>query len=190
MSRGTALTVLEGIHQGGLIRQNGLLKRVPAAWKTRTIDFGTGPVKAITIPWGDVSTAFYSTGIPNIAVYMAAPWATRAAARLSRYLGWALGSSRLQTYFKKKIHAGPPGPSDEERAKGKSHLWGEVTDEAGTKAVSRLHGPEGYTLTVGAALATVARVLAGQAPAGFQTPAKAYGPDFVLGIEGMAREDD
>ncbi len=29
----------------------------------------------------------------------------------------------------------------------------------------------------------------GSAPAGFQTPAKAYGPDFVLAIEGVTRED-
>src|SRR5438552_12002536 len=82
MSRGTALTVVENIHGGGLIRQDGLLKKVPTAWKTRTIDFGAGPVKAITIPWGDLATAYYSTGIPNIEVYMAAPWAMRMGARL------------------------------------------------------------------------------------------------------------
>jgi short subunit dehydrogenase-like uncharacterized protein len=87
MSRGTALTVLESLPHGGLVRENGILKRVPAAWRTRVIDFGNGPVKAITIPWGDVATAFYSTGIPNIEFYMAAPWGTRMLARLSRYFG-------------------------------------------------------------------------------------------------------
>jgi len=48
-----------------------------------------------------------------------------------------------------------------------------------------------FVLTGGetAALAVVDRVLAGQAPAGFQTPAKAYGPDFVLGIAGVTRTD-
>jgi short subunit dehydrogenase-like uncharacterized protein len=25
----------------------------------------------MTVPWGDVSTAYYTTGIPNIEVYMA-----------------------------------------------------------------------------------------------------------------------
>ena len=50
MSRGTALTVVEGLPKGGLVRENGLLRRVPAAWKTRVIDFGIGPAKAITIP--------------------------------------------------------------------------------------------------------------------------------------------
>src|SRR5438105_2833455 len=62
MSQGTALTVVEGLAEGGMVRENGILKNVPAAWKTRAIDFGKGPIKAITIPWGDVATAFYSTG--------------------------------------------------------------------------------------------------------------------------------
>jgi short subunit dehydrogenase-like uncharacterized protein len=68
-------------------------------------------------------------------------------------------------------------------------VWGEVTDAAGRKAVARLHGPEGYTFTVLTALAVVGRVLAGEAPAGFQTPATAYGPDLVLEVAGVRREE-
>src|SRR5438105_246807 len=83
-----ALTVLERLPNGGIVRENGILKPVPAAWKTKVIDFGNGPVKAITIPWGDVATAYFSTGIPNIEFYMAAPLGTRTLARLSRYFGW------------------------------------------------------------------------------------------------------
>ena len=188
-SRGTALTMAENIHQGGVVRQGGVLRRVPAAWKTRRIDFGAGLVKAITIPWGDLSTAFHSTAIPNIEVYMAAPWSLRVAARASRCLGWLLGSSLVQGYMKKRIRAGPVGPSDEERARGTSILWGEATDGSGNKATARLTGPEGYTMTARAALAVVARVLAGEVKAGFQTPSMLFGPDFVLGIEGVARLD-
>ena len=51
----------------------------------------------------------------------------------------------------------------------------------GRRAVSRLHGPEaGVTWTALAALSAVRRVVAGDAPAGFQTPATAFGADFVL----------
>jgi short subunit dehydrogenase-like uncharacterized protein len=189
-SRGTATTIVENLHRGGLVRRDGVLTNVPAAWKTREIDFGTGPVKAMTIPWGDLSTAYHSTGIPNIEVYMAAPLGTRLAARASRYLGWVLGSSFVQGGLKRRIRAGPPGPTDEERARGKTFLWGEATDDAGQRVVSRLRGPEGYTLTVLAALAVVERVMAGGAPPGFQTPSTAYGPDFVLGLEGVIREDE
>ncbi len=180
-SRGTAMTIVENLHRGGLVRRDGGLTKVPAAWKTREIDFGTGPVKAMTIPWGDLSTAYH---------YMAAPLGTRLAARASRYLGWVLGSSFVQGRLKRRIRAGPPGPTDEERARGKTFLWGEATDDAGQRVVSRLRGPEGYTLTVLAALAVVERIVAGGAPPGFQTPSAAYGPDFVLGLEGVIRQDE
>jgi short subunit dehydrogenase-like uncharacterized protein len=190
MSRGTATTITENLHAGGLVRRNGVLTNVPAAWKVREIDFGTGSVKAITIPWGDLSTAFHSTGIPNIEVYMAAPLGTRLVLCASRYLGWVLGSSFVQKRLKHRIQAGPSGPTDEERARGTSFLWGEATDDTDQRVVTRLRGPEGYTLTVLAALAVVERVVAGDAPPGFQTPSRGYGPDFVLGLESVVREDE
>src|SRR5205814_2022988 len=111
------------------------------------------------------------------------------AVRSSRFLGWALGSRLVQGYLKKRIRAGPAGPTDEERATRKSYLWGEAADAAGNKIESRLQGPEAYTLTVLAALAVVERVLTGHAPAGYQTPSTAYGPDFVLGLAGIVRHD-
>jgi short subunit dehydrogenase-like uncharacterized protein len=188
-SRGTAKTMAENMPYGGLVRQGGILTRVPSAWKSRLIDFGTGPLKAMTIPWGDVSTAYHSTGIPNIEVYMAAKPGMRAAARLSRYFGWALGASWVQALLKRRIDAGPAGPTDDERARGQSFLWGEATDDSGHRAVARMLGPEGYTLTVLAALAVVERVLAGDARPGFQTPSMVFGADFILAIPGVTRED-
>ena len=189
-SRGTATTMIENFPQGGLVRKAGKITVVPAAWKSRSIDFGSGPLPAITIPWGDVSTAYHSTDIPDIEVYMAAPATTRFAARLSRHTGWLLGMPWMQAYLKRRIRAGPPGPTDKERASGKSFLWGEVTDHDGRRAVSRLQGPEGYTFTVLTALAIMERVLAGDAPSGFKTPSMVYGPDLVLTIPGVVREDE
>jgi short subunit dehydrogenase-like uncharacterized protein len=190
VSRGTATTMVENIAGGCLVRQDGILRKVPAAWKTRVIDFGAGPTKAITIPWGDVSTAFYSTGIPNIEVYTAAPRSLRIGARASRYLGWLLGSSIVQSVLKHRIRAGPPGPTDAQRARRKSFLWGEAEDAAGQRVVSRLRGPEAYTMTVRTALAIVERVLSGEAPLGFQTPSRAYGCDIILGLQDIVREDE
>jgi short subunit dehydrogenase-like uncharacterized protein len=178
MSRGTATTIVENLGGDGMARCQGVLVPVPVVWKTRTIDFGTGPLRAITIPWGDVATAYYSTGIPNIEVYTAASWQVRLAVRLSRHLRWVLGSSPVQKLLKKRIRSRPRGPS------------ATATDEEGRRVVSRLRGPEGYTFTVLTALAIVDRVLTGAAPPGFQTPAQAYGADFVLGIAGVTREDE
>lgn len=190
LSRGTATTMIENLHRGGLVRRDGRLTGVPAAWKTRVIDFGRGPRTAMTIPWGDVATAYYSTGIPNIEVYTAAPRGVRVAARLSRYVAPLLATGPVQSLLKSRIRSGPPGPTDEQRARGKSLLWGEARDDGGGRVVSRTQTPEAYTLTALAALAIVGRVLGGDAPVGFQTPAKAYGADFVLGLEGVTRTDE
>jgi short subunit dehydrogenase-like uncharacterized protein len=188
-SRGTATTLVENLARAGAIRRAGKIVRVPACWRTRTIDFGNGPTVAMTIPWGDISTAWHTTGIPDIEVYMAAPWSMRLLARLSRGLGWLLSSGVVQRRLKRRIQAGPPGPSDEERARGGTWLWGEARDNRDALVVSRQRGPEGYTLTALAALAVIERVLAGQSAPGFQTPGKMFGPDFILTVPGVQRED-
>jgi short subunit dehydrogenase-like uncharacterized protein len=190
VSRGTATTAAENIHHGGAIRKEGVLTPVPAAWKTREVDFGDGYVRtAVTIPWGDVATAWRSTGIPNIEVYMAAPASTRRAMRLTRYARPALEVPAVRALIRRLARRGAPGPDAEARARGWSRLWGEVTAPDGGRAVSRLRGPEGYTLTVEAALLCARRVLDGNARPGYQTPASAYGPDLVLEIPGVTRED-
>lgn len=189
VSRGTATTMVENIHRGGMVRRGGKLTPVPAAWRTRMIDFGRGPVKCTTIPWGDVSTAFHSTGIPNVEVYAALPAPVRLAMIASRPFKRLLRADAVQRFLKKRIKAQPAGPDREERERGRSYVWGEVADDAGNRKTSRLRGPEGYTLTALTALAAVERVVAGRVAAGFQTPSKAFGPDFILEIEGVTRED-
>ncbi len=189
LSRGTTLTGLEGIATGGLVRRDGKLIPVPMAWKTRRIDFGSGqgPIATMTVPWGDVSTAYYTTGIPNIEVYMAfKPWFSRLA-KSSRYFNWLLGSAPLQSFLKSQIKAMPPGPTAEQRARSTSYVWGEVRDDAGHVITARFKAPDGYTLTVLTALAIVDQVLNGRAPIGFQTPARAYGSDLIFTIEGVTR---
>jgi short subunit dehydrogenase-like uncharacterized protein len=189
ISHGTATTMVENINRGGVIRRDGRLTPVPAAWKTRLIDFGRGPVPATTIPWGDVSTAYHSTGIPNIEVYAAMRAGMRRMMKASRPFGRLLKTRAAQNFLKRRIKAQPAGPNDEERAKGKSFVWGEVWDASGQRRASRLSGPDGYALTTMTALAIATRVLAGDAPAGFQTPSRAYGAEFILEIEGVKRED-
>jgi short subunit dehydrogenase-like uncharacterized protein len=189
LSRGTATTMIENLHRGGLIRRDGALTPVPAAWRTRQVDFGRGPRTVVCIPWGDVSTAFHSTGIPNIEVYTTATSPLLLAMKASRLLRPLLASSAVQSFLKRRVRAGAPGPTAEQRARGRTDLWGEAADEAGGRVASRLHGPEGYTFTMLTAVAAVEKALSGSAPPGFQTASKAYGPDFVLGIEGVTRED-
>ncbi|HVF47869.1 MAG TPA: saccharopine dehydrogenase NADP-binding domain-containing protein [Pyrinomonadaceae bacterium] len=187
ISHGTQATMTMNVGKGGAIRKDGRITPVRAAWKTREIDFGEVTKTGTTIPWGDVATAYYSTGIPNIEVFTVIPPKNLKMLKLSRYLGWLLATGPVQDYLQKQIP--PGGPSDAERAKGKSLLWGEATDLNGNRVESRLQGPEGYTLTALAALNIAQKILDGNFTPGYQTPAKAYGADLVLEIEGMARQD-
>ena len=84
----------------------------------------------------------------------------------------------------------PTGPTEQERSQGQTLLWGEVTDDSGRKAVSRLIGPEAYDFTVITALAVVEQVLQGNVQTGFRTPAQVHGADFVLGMPDVTRSDE
>jgi len=197
LSHGTQATMTMNVGQGGAIRKDGKITRVPAAWKSREIDFGspagTGggsdnvTKTAVSIPWGDVATAFYSTGIPNIEVYTVIPPSNLRILKLSRYLGWLMAARPVNDYLLQQIPQG--GPSDEARAKGKSLIWGEAEDANGNRVESRLAAPEGYTVTALAALNIVQKILDGNFKPGYQTPAKAYGADLILEIEGVTRQD-
>ena len=134
-----------------------------------------------------MATAYYSTGIPNIEVYTVIPKQNLKMLKLSRYLGWLLSTKPVQEYLQKQIP--PGGPSDEERAKGKTYLWGVARDLNGNRVESRLQTPEGYTTTALAALNIAQKILDGNFQPGFQTPAKAYGADLVLEIDGVTRQD-
>ena len=48
---------------------------------------------------------------------------------------------------------------------------------------------EGYSLTAAAALDAAKRVAAGEVEPGFQTPSRAFGPDYILTFDGVMRED-
>ena len=188
ISHGTQATMMMNVGKGGAVRRDGQIFPVPAAWRTREIDFGEGVRKlGVTIPWGDVSTAYHSTGIPNIEVYTVAPKSALKAMKLSRYLGWLMATGPVQRYLQSKIP--PGGPTDDERAKGKTLLWGEAFDESGHSVETRLRCPEGYATTALTALNITEKILAGHLTPGFQTPAKAYDPDLILEIEGAVRED-
>ena len=185
-SPGTARTSIEGLGQGGRIRENGVLKRVPLAWKTRTFDRDGVPRTAMTIPWGDVFTAGISTAIPNIEVYMAAPARTIARVRRMRWLRPLLGLAPVQALLKAQVAKRVPGPSSAIRANTGCTIWGEVSDASGRQLRRQLRTPNGYELTVSAALGIVQRLLDGPAPAGYATPSKLMGEDYILSLPGTA----
>jgi short subunit dehydrogenase-like uncharacterized protein len=188
-SHGTATTMVENVGQGGMIRRDGKLTPVPAGWRTRVVDLGEGPKTVISLPWGDVATAFHTTGIPNIEVYFAGPAHLRLGLKATRFLGPLLATAPVQRLLKARIKAGPAGPNERHRGRSEARLWAEARDDQGRSATARLRTPEAYELTRLTALNLAARALRGDVKPGFATPAGAYGKDLVLEIPGVVRTD-
>ncbi len=189
VSHGTATTMAENLGESGAVRKDGKIIRVPTGHKTRWVPFQEKERFCMTIPWGDVSTAYYTTGIPNIETYMGIAPSSYKYVKLQRYFGWLLRSSLVRNFVKSRIDKRPAGPSEEQRKNSKSLVWGMVRNEGGEERQARFSGPEGYTLTAHMSLIITKRVIEGQAPAGFQTPAAAYGADLIMELEGTQRQD-
>jgi short subunit dehydrogenase-like uncharacterized protein len=182
-SPGTAKTSVEGLGKGGRARIDGVLTRVPLAWKTRTFERDGEARFAMTIPWGDVYTSFVSTGIPNVEVYMGVPPATAKRLRRMRMLGPLLDTGLVQGWLKRQVEKRVKGPSDSTRGKTGCVVWGEVRDAEGRELKRRLRTPNGYAITVTAVLGIVARLRDGERPpGGYYTPSKLMGADYVLGL--------
>lgn len=188
-SRGTAMTMAENAGAGGAVRRGGRITRVPAAWRTRRIPFADRQRLCVTIPWGDIATAWRSTAIPDITVFAATSARGVRLLRLTRLVGPLLATRPMQRLLKRSVRRRPAGPSAERRATASSQFWGEVTDGAGRSARARMSGPDGYTLTARTAVRAAERVLAGGVATGFQTPATAFGARFILETPGTRLED-
>jgi short subunit dehydrogenase-like uncharacterized protein len=187
MSRGTARTMIEGLAQGGCVRRDGTLTRVPLGYRDRRIDFGAGEKLAATIPWGDVSTAFHTTGIPNIEVYVPVSPRALAGLRRLRYVRPLLGLGPVQRFLKARVDRRPPGPDEQQRDATPTRVWGEARAADGRVKTARLTTANGYTVTVAAALGIVERLLGGGAPAGALTPARLMGARYVETLPGSGR---
>lgn len=189
VSRGTARSAVENIHRQGRIRRDGRVVQVPPAWQVLKQDFGRGPVAVVSVGWGDVSTAYHSTGVPNVETYFAFPRAAIRFLKLSRFIGPLVYSRPMRDLLKWFIgYLIPSGPSRDQNENGFSLMVGEMRD--GERTVrAKLRTPEGYRLTALTSVEIMKRILSGDLKPGFQTPSLAYGADFILGFGGVERED-
>lgn len=185
-SRGTALTSVEGLGNGGRVRRDGQLLKVPLGYKQREFAFPRGNRQAVTIPWGDVYTAFVSTGIPNVEVYMALPPRTIANLRRLRWFTPLLGLAPVQWLMKWRVESSVRGPSAQRRGDTQSHVYGEVRNPRGDVRAATLSTPNGYDLTADAALAITRHLATDPGPhAGYYTPSLLMGAEFVRSLPGV-----
>ncbi len=183
-SHGTMLTALESMGKGGRIRENGVLKSVPPAYKRMKLEFEGETKLCVTIPWGDVSTAYYSTNIPNIEVYMAITRGMNFMLQGIKITQNIIGTETIQNLLKSRIPEG--GPSPEERARNYAILWGEVKNEKGLCRRAMMKTPDGYDLTASSSVTIAKKVLQNNYKSGFQTPSLAYGYNLALELPGVS----
>ncbi|WP_238180334.1 saccharopine dehydrogenase family protein, partial [Methylobacterium haplocladii] len=188
ISRGTAKTMLEGVAYGTRVRRGGRIVEI-ADTPRASADFGSGPRPTIGLGWGDVATAWYSTRIPDIDVFFQASPALARAAVMPRPFKRILAAGFSQRLLKRGIERRmPPGPTPEERARSRCLFVAEAWDDSGRRVASRMGSPEGYTLTTLTAVEIARRAAEGIAKPGFQTPATAYGADFILSLDTRERQ--
>lgn len=183
-SPGTLKTMVEGLPRGGAIRRDGRIIPVPPAHEVREVSFPSGRRKAVSIPWGDVSTAYYSTGIPNITVYAAVPPQMILGMKASRFVAPLLGLPFVQDFLKHQVERRVKGPGEERRKAGRNELWGQVKSPTGQRVEGTLEVPEGYEFTAVSSVASVKGVLSGGVEPGAKTPSLAFGADFVTRLPG------
>ena len=188
-TRGSLRTIAEQAGAPVRTRRDGTLTWVPPGTLRRHFDYGNGASWSSAVTWGDVATAFHTTGIPNIEVYFEETVNVRAMLTAGRMFGPALQSPVAQAWLKAHTQLFPEGPTATERAVHRVVVVAEASTDSGHRAVSRLHTPEPYSFSGETASAIAARVLAGDVEPGFQTPARVYGPDVVLQFDRVVRED-
>jgi len=188
LSHGTAGTMVSKMGEGGNVRKDGKIIKVPLGQKGFWVDFGKKKLFVMSIPWGDVSTAHFTTGIGNIETYAGVSPAIYRMLKFQPLFNWLLRTSVVRNFIKRKIDARAPGPTDEMRSKSLSLVWGQASNAAGQKATVRMSEPDGYTLTMHSSLIITKKILHDNFKTGYQTPASAYGHDLVLEIPGVQRE--
>ncbi len=188
VSRGTAKTAMGFVGLAAAARRGGRIVRHREHFRHQ-LDFGAGPVDVVAVNWGDISTAYHSTGIPDIDVFFESTPQLEKLSSVGPAMGWFLRRRLAQRLIHLFINRLPEGPDEAARARGSAMIMAEAVDGKRNCFAARLKTPEPYALTAETALEIVRRILGGDFKPGFQTPSMAYGPDFILEFAGIERED-
>jgi short subunit dehydrogenase-like uncharacterized protein len=186
ISRGSAESVFSQSADRVMVRRQGQLVGITPGELIRRFDFGAGPTETTAVSWADVSSAYYSTRIPEITVYYEATPLVRLGLGLNRYASWLQRTPAWSWWQGVGVGLLPDGPSRAERARGSADVVARVEDAEGRCVEARLHTPEVYSFTASTSVALADRVLSGQYKAGFQTPAMAFGGEYVLTLPGVS----
>ncbi len=184
ISHGTMLTMVENLGGSGAVRQNGKIIPKPVGHKGILVDFGLKTRFCMTIPWGDISTAYTTTGIPNIETYTAVSRGSFRMMKLAPLFNPILRTKWVKNQFRNYIHKNIKGPTAEQNEKGRCLVWGEAADEQGNRVEVKLEGPEGYRLTAVASVYITRHFLENEVRSGYHTPAGLLGYELFTRLPG------
>jgi short subunit dehydrogenase-like uncharacterized protein len=187
-SQGTLRTAIRQISKPVLCRRAGAIVTLDET-APRWIDFGSGAEPCVPVSWGDIATAYRSTGIGNVTVYFRRTKLLHTADRIGKPFGPLLRSPVGQRALAAIVRRLPEGPSQAERAAHRAVIWAEAIDSSGRPFRARLITPDPYDFTANSALEIASRISSLPSPLGLVTPSEALGTDFVLSLPGCARMD-
>ena len=180
ISRGSVESAAAMMSPQVIIRRNGAITTVPAGALVRSFDFGEGLRQATAMSWADVVTGSVTTGVGAIEVYSEMRWLERASYRLSGMTMDVLGAGPAQAMGKALAQVWPEGPSMDARGEASFVMVVHALDPWRRERRLAMRTRDGYSFSVLTAIDAVHRVLAGEGDAGFQTPARAFGADFIF----------
>jgi short subunit dehydrogenase-like uncharacterized protein len=187
-SQGTLRTAIRQVSKPVLCRRAGAIIALDDR-SLRWIDFGSGEEPCVPVSWGDVATAFHSTGVGNVTVYFRRTKLLRSADLLGKLFGPLLRSRMGQRGLVAIVRGLPEGPSQAERIGHRGTIWAEATDRSGRSFKASLSTPDAYDFTANCALEISSRINSLPVALGLVTPSQAFGADFVLSLPGCSRVD-
>ena len=178
-SRGTLATMIESLPHAGAMRRNGRIVPLPLAAESMEIDLPVGRRTVMSIAWGDVATAFHTTGIPNIRTFTGVPQREVRLLQRVRPLLPLAGFKPVKRLLQLWVRRTVTGPSADQRRRARTWIWGRAGNERGEAVTVYFSTAEGYALTARSAVEGALRVEAGGVPPGAWTPARAFGTPFL-----------
>jgi short subunit dehydrogenase-like uncharacterized protein len=187
-SQGTLRTAIRQISKPVLCRRAGAIVALDDR-SSRRIDFGSGAEPCVPVSWGDVATAFHSTGVGDITVYFRRTKLLRSADILGKLFGSLLRSRIGQRGLAAVVSRLPEGPGQAERSRHRGTIWAEAIDCSGRSSKASLSTPDAYDFAANSALEISCRIGSLSGALGLVTPSQAFGADFVLSLPGCSRMD-
>jgi short subunit dehydrogenase-like uncharacterized protein len=187
-SQGTLRTAIRQVSKPVLCRRAGAIVALDDR-SPRWIDFGSGDEPCVPVSWGDVATAFHSTGVGNITVYFRRTKLLRSVDILGKLFGPLLRSRIGQRGLAAIVRSLPEGPSQSERNGHRGTIWAVAIDCSGRSFKASLSTPDAYDFTANSALEISSRISSLPTAVGLVTPSQAFGADFVLSLPGCSRMD-